>query len=254
MSFKINVDVKALAAAFGEIKAQVEQDLTRGVQAVAEATLESIENEAQEKLKSSRSTYLNAVDFKELEPGVWVVSLDMEKAGWIEDGIQPHDQRIELLGGNSNKIHTSKDGHKWRVIPFSHNQDNQNMTPKQKNFAEKIEEFLDQRGIPFKGIEVNSKGSPRTGVLHTFNIPSEKPSAVASHPALHGLQIKQKKSKDGNVRREITTFRIISENPDTLEKWQHPGLQAKKFMDKAYAEADAKIDQMVEEVLKRYGK
>ncbi len=138
------------------------------------------------------------------------------------------------------------------MIPFSHSKAPSDLTEKHKELVAQIKSELKKRKLTYKKLEVDANGSPRIGTLHRFNIASDKPSANASHPALHGVTIIQNKGSDGNVRRQVMTFRVISDNPTTKNKWQHPGLEARHFFEKAFAEAEAEWPAVLDEILQRY--
>jgi hypothetical protein len=230
MAIKINIDVAAIAAQFKELALEVEQDLRNGVANLAAITHAKVAEMARDELKSPLSQLQKALDWEEISPGVWVVSID-EKAFWIEEGIEPNkDMKPALLKGATK---TSKAGHKYRAIPFDHGKPPTQMTPHAQGLVDKIKAKLRQEKVPFKKIEKTKDGSPRVGKLHEFHIDSDKPTPKASHPALKGLTIYQTKMPDGKIRRDILTFRTVSEGPNSKDKWFHPGYTAKKFLDRA---------------------
>jgi hypothetical protein len=47
------------------------------------------------------------------------------------------------------------------------------------------------------------------------------------------VSIYQSVTATGNVRRDILTFRTVSEGPASQGKWIHPGLPPKHFLDRA---------------------
>lgn len=231
MALKINIDVAALAQEFKELALEVEQDLGKAVGDLAAMTHAKVAEMASAELHSSLKTLQDALGFEELTPGVWVVSID-EKAMFIEEGIDANfDMKPGLL---KNATKTSKDGHRYRSIPFDHGKGPAQMTPYAQSLVTQIKQTLRKENVPFKKIEKNSDGSPRIGKLHAFNIDSEKPTKNASHPALKGVTIYQSVTPSGNVRRDILTFRTVSDGPASNGKWIHPGMQAKHFLDRAY--------------------
>lgn len=83
---KIEVDAKKIASEFGELAKEVEKDITKAVGALAASTHAKALELSTEKLKSTASMYKEALDFEKIGKNIWVVSLDMKKAGWLEDG------------------------------------------------------------------------------------------------------------------------------------------------------------------------
>jgi hypothetical protein len=232
-NLKFEIDAQAMAAEFKEAQKEVEAALTKGIQALAQQTHAKTVELANQRLKGLRDTYLNALNFEEVSSGIWVVSLD-EKALFIEEGMKPHSMVPDLLRKNA-KI--SKDGKKYKVIPFKHM--NQTGAPsevskKSKEFVNYLKQELKARSIPYKKIELDSNGSPRTGKLHTFSVDSPKPTAKARYPIFHGVNIYQTKTSNGNVRRDIMTFRVVTEDHEWEDRWFSPGMVAKNLMDEAF--------------------
>lgn len=200
---------------------------------------------ASDGLKSTRQQYLDALSLIEVADGVWVVNLD-DSAAWIEDGTPERSGYDFLLNGP--KARTSKDGHKWNIIPFEHSKPASQNSPSAKQIVSTLKAELKKKGIPFKGIEMMdtvkydehgaphvSKSIPMTGKLHSFDLPSKKPGK-GKFPALSGVNIYQSVSKTGVARRDIFTFRVISDKTRGDGRWQYKEQPAKDFMEKALEE------------------
>lgn len=229
MALKINIDTGALASAFKELALEVEQDLNAGVQSLALQAHAKVAEMARDELKTSRQQLTDNLGFEEIAPGVWSVSID-EKAFWIEEGINANtDMKPGLL---KNPDGTSKEGYKYKVIPFHYDKAPSSTPPATQNLVNLIKQHLKDNKVPFKKIEKNDNGSPKLGKLHEFNIKSAIPGK-GNTPALQGLHIYQTLNKKGKVQRDILTFRTVSENPSNAHKWIHPGTEAKHFLDKA---------------------
>lgn len=229
-NLEFHINTEEVAAQFGELKNQVQNALNDGVKGIAAATHAKVAQLAQENLKSTRDKYLEALQgFQEVAPGVWVVSLN-ESALWIEEGLEAHDMHDKMLKKNY-KI--SKDGYKYRSIPFEHSKASDAQTGLEQNLVNQIRGHLKKQNIPFRGIERDASGKPRLGRVHTMNIPGPKMKKTHTAPPLKGLSIYQSKGPGGKVRRDILTFRTISEKNKGTGKWFHPGVQPKHFMDKA---------------------
>lgn len=245
------VDADAIASEFNELKEEVKKAMEDGVKQVASMTYAKTQELASSKLNSTRKTYMDNLEFKEVAPGIWVVSLD-EKAMWIEEGRKSGDMTEDLLKKNY-KI--AKDGSRYKAIPFDQAKPTSQTPMSARMFANQVKTELRARNIPYKKIEYNPDGSPRLGKLHTINdISSLRPSARASHGALAGLSIYQSQTKSGNVRRDIMTFRVVS-SKHKGSKWIHPGLEAKKFMDEALEWASDIWDkEILPAILERFDK
>lgn len=246
---KFFVNAEALAKEFGDLKKEVEEAISNGVQQVASMTFAKTQELVSQKLKSTREMYLSNLEFAEVQKGVWVVSLK-DPALFLEEGRQAGSMLPSLL----KNAKTAKDGSRYKVIPFKHSKKSSQVSSSSNMFVNQIKQELKARGIPFKKLEFNSDGSPRLGKLHTINnISSLRPSGRASHGALSGLSIYQRKGSDGKVRRDIMTFRVASSKH--TDKWIHPGLEANKFMDQALEWAQQTFDrEILPSIMERFNK
>lgn len=226
---KININVADLAKQFKELAVEVEQDLRKGVQNLAAITHAKVAEMANSELKTSRKQFIDALGFEEVADGIWVVSID-EKGVWIEEGIEAgHDMKPDLLKGATK---TTKDGNKYRSIPFDHTTGPSNMTATSQHIVNLLKSELKKAKIPFKKIEKNPDGSPRIGKLHSKSFDSPIPGK-GNTPALSGVSIYQTKTKSGSIRRDVLTFRTVSSGPASAGKWIHPGTQPRKFLERA---------------------
>lgn len=245
------IDASAIAEQFKELKSEVEKALTEGVQQIASMTYAKTQELASAKLNSTRQTYLNALSFKQIDNGIWVVSLD-QPAMFIEEGRKAGDMTEDMLRKNYK---VASDGSRYKAIPFD-----QAKTPSQTpvsamQYVNQVKTELKARNIPYKKIEYDANGSPRLGKLHTINdIQSSKPSSRASHGALSGLSIYQRQMKNGSVRRDILTFRVVSSKHKGV-KWSHPGMDGHKFMESALAWAESEFDKSIlPAIMEKFGK
>jgi hypothetical protein len=229
--WKIEVDAKEIASKFGDLKDQVEKTVTKAVGVLAASTHAHVLEQATAQLHSSAKTYKDAVSFEKIGGNIWMVSLDMKQAGWIEDG-RKQGFMEELLHGKSSK--TRADGGKYAIIPFKHNKNPSEQSPKAQEMMGQIKSFLKEKNIRTTKLEFNEDGSPKMGLLHKFNVDSSKPSEKAKYPALSGLAIYQKKNDKGQVKKEIMTFRIISDKMKGDGRWVHPGGKAYHLIDESF--------------------
>lgn len=246
MDFKIEVDAKTIASAFGELKNKVESAIKTAVGALASSTHAKAIELATEKLTVTRDAFVDALSFEQISEDMWVVSLDMKKAGWIEDG-RKNGFMEELLRGKSAK--TSKEGKRYAVIPFEHSKPPSKQTPSSQRFTQEIKKFLKQKEINYKKIEYNPDGSPKLGLLHSFKEGIGKelyPSYKAKHDVFKGLSIYQTKDKKtGKIKRDIMTFRVITEDHRSEGLWNHPGRVGAFIIDRSYEWALKELETVV---------
>lgn len=228
MSLKIKIDASAIAAQVKEFALEVEQEIKKGVANLATITHAKVVEMASTELHSTRKNFIDSLGFEEIADGVWVVSLD-ERAMFTEEGL---DKGFDMKPGLLKRGKISKKGYKYRVVPFEHSKAPSQLTSSAQNIVSEIRSKLKKANVPFKTIEKNADGSPRLGKLHTFNWKSSIPGK-GNTPALKGVNIYQTITKTGNVRRDILTFRTVTGAPAQADKWKHPGLTGKKFLDRA---------------------
>lgn len=231
-SWKLEVDAKEIASTFGALKEQVESTVIKAVGALAASTHAHVLEQATSQLpKSLMPIYKEAMSFEKIGGNIWVVSLDLKRAGFIEDG-RKQGFMEELLHGKSS--HQGKNG-RYAVIPFVKNTKPSEQSPKAQELMSQIKSFLKEKKIPSTKLEFNPDGSPKLGKLYSFNIESSKPSSKAKYPALSGLSIYQRKNeKTGKVKKEILTFRVISESMRDDGRWRHPGGKAYQLIDESF--------------------
>lgn len=247
--FKLELDAEEIAKTFGDLKEEVEATLHEAVRAASVMAYGMVQEEAAQRLKSRLKPYQEALSYMEVIPGVWSVSLD-ESAFWIEEGMEAHSQYDTLLKGNAK---VSAEGFRYKVIPFEHSKNPSQQTNNARMITTMVKKELKSRGIPFKKIETDAAGSPRVGKLHSFSVPgSPKPSEKAKFGALMGVNIYQHKV-DGKMRRDIMTYRVISEKNRGDGRWEHPGLEAEKILDDVFDKIQRIFDeQILPEVLQKF--
>lgn len=248
MSLKINIDAAALAKEFKEFAEEVERDIQKGMASLSTIAHAKIVELASAELQSTRETFLDNLSSPEqIAEGVWVISLN-EKAFFVEEGLPAG---FDMKPGLLKDAKTSSKGYKYKVVPLDHGQPPSQMTQSARDIVSTLRTELKKKKIPFKKIEYNSDGTPRLGKVHSLNLPSDIPGK-GNTPALHRVSIYQS-MKNGNVRRDIMTFRTVTNGPGSDGKWIHPGLEAKKIMDKAADWAEQVFyDQILPEILDKW--
>lgn len=248
-NFKVNIDISGLTQFLENFQKEVVRDLKKSIKGLAVDTQTHIVEQANNKLKSSRQTYLeNLSQAEKVDDYLWEITLKAD-AQWIEDGLpKDFDMKKGLLNtkrpGSKGEIKTVENpdspnyGKKYRVVPFDQGKvssqlsSNEDKLKYQQELIKKVKSELRKREIPYKKLELDPRtGSPRTGKLHSFDIESGIPGK-GNTPVLHGLSIYQTRDeKTGKVKRSISTFRTVIEGQDG--KWIHPGLEGKKFFEEA---------------------
>lgn len=230
---KINIDTSALSQFLTNFAKEIHKDVQKSIEALAKDTHTHIKEKVQNDLHSFRAKYLESLSPPEqVDNFIWVITLNPD-AAWIEEGRpEPYDMKPGLLKDGK----TSKDGHKYRVVPMNQAKAPSEISPntegQEQMMINKVRAELKKRGVPYKKLELDQNGSPRVGKLHSFDFNSPIPGK-GNTPQLHGLNIYQTKQKDGSVKRSITTFRTVTDKDGQKDKWIHPAVEAKNFFQEA---------------------
>jgi hypothetical protein len=249
-TLKFVIDAEKLAKDFGDLKSEVEGALEEGVRALSSMTHAKVVELASAELNSTRKKFIDSLSYSEIRPGVWAVAVD-EKMLWLEDG-KPAGSMVDDLLRKNAKV--SKSGNRYKSIPFEHSKPKSENTASGQMLVNYLKAQLRKSNIPFKKLERNADGSPRLGKLHTLNFPNSPiPSLKAKTPAFMGVNIYQTKTSAGTVRRDIVTFRTVSDKHKAEGLWVHPGIEAKKFLDRSLEWAVTHWEsQVLPEIMKRF--
>jgi hypothetical protein len=204
---------------------------------------------ATSRLASRRNFFLSQVSF--VEDGVsgsgfkqYKIVLS-EEALWVEKGIAPNTNMIDwLLNRKSGgPVRFAKDGSRYRIIPFKQNKLPQNTPNSQMELRKTVQNEFRRLGLPgFGTLETGAGGAPIIGKVRRLNI-LDKPLKTAEGPGqgkgrigqvrqgptgipfLQGLTVYQRPDASGSVKKDVMTFRIVSEKHKSQPgRWVHPGL------------------------------
>jgi hypothetical protein len=228
---KLDIDIAEITKEFESIKKEVAEAVQTGAEALANMLHSKINELATDELNTRAKLYKENVTFEEVQKGVWVVTL-LQPALWVEEGQQPYDMKETHLAKNAK---VGKDGSRYKAIPFDKAKPPSQQSDSANKVTDQIKTHLKANKIPFRKLELDDKGSPRLGLLHKFSLDSDRPSARSKSPGLQNVSIYQTKDSTGNVRRDLLTFRVIS---DKSNNWQHPGNQPVNLFNKALTWAE----------------
>ena len=113
------------------------------------------------------------------------------------------------------------------------------------------------KSVPFKAIEYDKNGNAKLGKLHEFDFGNlngrMKNPGRGNTPKLSGLHIYQS-MKNGNVKRDIVTFRTVTSGDASKDKWFYPAKDGIKLLDEAQQWALNEWEQKIlPEILKKWG-
>jgi ribosomal protein S16 len=209
-----------------DLKESAEAEAKKAAAQLAIATHAHLVEKAQEKLHTRRGMFIEALSHFPIDADTWVVNLDAN-ARWIDEGMEAHDMLDDLLKSKSAK--RAKDGSTYVIIPFQQNKAKQQMSPAQQSLLATIKKEMAAVGATPNGIESDSSGVPKEGLVRSLDI-MKAPLSTNSNPIgrgvgrvaqgptgiplLSGVKVYQKKikDKDGNEKmgRFVMTFRVAS--------------------------------------------
>lgn len=76
MRLNFLVDADSIVAELQNFKQEAKKAIEDGVKALAASTHAKVKEFASSKLSTTRKMYMDNLDFQEVQPGIWVVSLD----------------------------------------------------------------------------------------------------------------------------------------------------------------------------------
>lgn len=247
---RVKTDLGAYAHALGVID---QAAVDRALQGIAEAARAKWTRLAQAGLHTTRQAYLLGLGQPELEgPGRASVTLTGNLPNMIERGADAFDLREGLLGSANPNVRTTANGSRYRFVPLR-------MTSPGTRGA--VGQPMDQVYAPpgpgsrsgRAGLEAakqigqmiyaRAKGLAPGENLGATGLPKLQPGH-ASAPFDRLMRAGAK------GHRYYVAFRTVS---DRVDKWQHPGFNARNFVDGARAHAEkvgpAALKELVRNVL-----
>jgi hypothetical protein len=249
--FSIEESLKELGLDLSQMTKEIETRAKQSLQLLALQTHAKIVEKVQAKLKSTRNIYLESLGLTNEGDSLWMITLG-KNAEFIEEGIEagPMFDRI-LNNGKPAKI--SKKGDKYKTIPFEHSKKPQDMSLAQIRIANFAKAELKKRGLDKTVMGAN--GKPATGRVASVDIVGGKaPVSKFNRPLLQGLTIYQTPvGSKGKVRRDVMTFRTISESQKGSGLWEHPGSKGQKFFEEAAKEIEQEWTKIITEIVASVG-
>jgi hypothetical protein len=261
MELKLNVKVEDLSKEITDkIKQSLEKDLNKIVTDLGKSAVQHLQKLSEQFPKELEKKYKDNIYIEQLADNIVEVGL-REEIAWIDQGRKPGFMKDLLERKSGSDVKTAKDGTKYRVIPFEHQTQG---TPKSTQAADlvgQLKNFLKAEGVAYsktRALKKDESGNPRVGRIESFDIKkmreSNKKSVKNLSPNLEGVSIYQNmNAKTGKVERNIMTFRVISEKHQGTGKWEHPGIEGKKTVDKTFDWVKEKWErEILPELKKKY--
>lgn len=260
--YSVEESLRSLEKDIKDLTKEMADKAKKNVELLAGTAHAMIVAKANTKLKSTRSIYIENLDLKKLSASgdnvIHAVVL-YKGAGWIENGQAAHNMIDYLVNGKSGKV--SKKGHKYAIIPFEHSKSADQRSAKQDVITKYVNKELKSRGLDKV---ITRDGKPVLGRAATVDLIARgSPQSEKSfRPLLSGLTIYQslRKNKHGEViknksgeprvRRDIMTFRVVSETQRGKGLWDNPGRAPANFFEQVARELDPIWEMMCKELVK----
>ncbi len=234
------IDVSLRAADLGKelenISAEVEATFKLAVAGLAQSAYSEVIRLANQRLKSTKQDYVNAVTFESVGENIYVITLNGKAANATEDGYGSFDMKPGLLSGPNSKV-TAK-GTRFNTVPFSY-QPNSNAPAGQKilDLRSAVKALIKDRGID--KIIKNPSGEPKQGIVARLSNTGIK--------NLEGL-VKIQKQYGKTTQSTYMTFRRVSSNSDA-SKWIHPGYQGARIFPDVERFIEQDLDRIIMSIL-----
>ena len=226
-SYSIEQALQEIGKDLESLSKEIQAELKMTVAAVSAQCHSFIVQRATDKLKSTRQTYLDALEIKKVDSSpdqeAWAITLD-NSAGFLEDGKEAYNAVFGLTHGPKSKV--GKDGKRYNIIPFEHSKAPSQQSLAQNRLGEMVKQQLKTMGLD-KTIKNN--GNPVLGKAWSGDLKSGMVSKKG-YDYLAGTTIYQKdigKSKP-RIARDVMTFRIVKEGSTGWNMPDREGLHAFK--------------------------
>jgi hypothetical protein len=267
-SLKIQVDAAKIASVFKEFARDVEANIKASMGDLAAITYAKVKEDAATKLKGSplAKIYMDNLGYQQIAEGIHVVYLN-EAALFIENGGKEWDMKPGLL----KNAKVGKNGNRYQIIPFKYDRGPTSNSASTNQLISYVKSELKQQNVkdsfnakgqqnktvPFKQIEYDKNGNAKLGKLHEFNFGNLngrlKAPGRGNTAQLAGLHIYQS-MKNGNVKRDILTFRTVSSGDASKDKWFYPAKTGIMLMDEAQKWAMQEWEnKILPEILRKWG-
>jgi hypothetical protein len=250
----ISITAEKLGKSLENLGANIEAEMSAAVKNLAQAGYASMISQIQNTKMDPkhRQDFLKGLQFDEIGPDTYMISLEGDWANQLEDGFPAYDMKEVLLKSTKKVQVGSRAGQNWvregqngkyAAVPMDHKPyaagtgdmaadiKKLNALNLQGQQQKLTKTFKDDFGKPIAG-KVASVGAK--------NLPE------GVNPNLAGVTKYQFVSDKGAVSSVYMTYRIISENSTG---WKHPGFSGFRIFDKIEAEIQSELENIVNRLI-----
>lgn len=250
-TYSLEQQLKEFQIDINNLTAEIEARAKAAMSLLQQQVYGKIVEKAQAELRSRRTIYLENLGMINQTDTIWVVYLK-KPAGWIENGMPPHNMIPALTSGPKARV--AKDGSRYNIIPFKHNKPPQAVSRAQLQIQEIVKSELKRLGLDKPVMIGDRPALGRVATLKTELTGPGMPYTKRGTPILANLTIYQRLVKTASgkerIQRDIMTFRVASTKQIGKGVWDHPGLEGAKLFEKTAPEVQEMWDQMVNDIVK----
>lgn len=197
----------------------VKQAVEKTIDFLPLVTRQHIASEAKKKLDSSYAQYMDSIT-SEIKGDVLIVEMDSENwlANAVESGGDPFDMKNQLNTRKNVKV--GKSGYRYAVVPMGKDPHSKGGgTEKSQMYQKAIQTALKKPSF-----------SPSTFRMMNSGKIAEVQQVYSADPLLRGFYRTRiyddtKEIQGSKKKWNFVMFRIMSENPASTSKWEHPGIK-----------------------------
>lgn len=221
----------------------LESGVERFIDSLPIVIRQNIDRRAKGKLHSTYDQYMSSVNIKNQE-NLLVVELDPDDwlSNAVESGIEPFDIKQGVLNGPKAK--TSKKGYKYAVIPMGKKNDAHSGTQKGQFYQDAINKVLEKPSFGLSNFKFSSSGAV-----------SETQKVLTSDPMLGGFYRTRvypdapALQSSAKPKWSYVLFRMMSNNPAAVSKWEHPGITAANIFKETERWINGNIDRLLDDMI-----
>ncbi len=225
--------------------------VNKAVEQLANFANSKLHELADNELKSTKDVYKNAISLNKISDNAYELILDLKQVGFIEEGLSARNMIQDLLGKSPKTVkHGPHKGQKYRIIPMKQGEPTKQAgtTPNSTEILNNLNSAIKKHNVNMNMTSLDSNLKPVSGRIKRISANSPRPmrkdgSTHAKTNALSGVEIFQGKNKNtGKFERSAVVYRIAAEWQQGTGLWDHPGIQAKKLMDKVFDRVSKEAD------------
>lgn len=236
-------DIKSVIKYLQAYGLAIENGFERFADAMPILIRQNADKRARLKLHDTHAHYMQNLSVKNKE---YLIVVEINPDDWLsnalESGVEPFSMKESLL--NSPKAKVSKKGHRFLSIPIGAKKDAKKGTEKGNFYQDKINEVLQKPKFGLSAYKMQLDGTV-----------SERQKVLTDDPQLQGFYRarffpnQEALQSNSKPKWNFILFRTVSDNPDALSRWEHPGLFPRNILKETERWLNKNIDKIFSEMI-----